>query len=159
MRRPSERAGEACSPTDRTPSFGHLLVVWVLIGWSLWSLGAAVADAVQVELPLSTMGTGLLFGTVIVVLFWTAGFHPSLAASFGYFITEQVIDLILLFGAIFLFVPASTPWVTVALQFSSICLAATLVFTPVGKQIRDVLRRHIRSVLKLPPQGQSANHD
>jgi len=159
MERSSERAGEARSSADRTPSFGHLLLVWVLVGSSLWSLGAAVADAIQVELPLSTMGTGLLFGTIIVVSFWTAGFQPSLAASLGYFITEQAIYLLLLFGATFLFVPPSTPWVTVALQFCSICLAATLVFTPVGKQIRDGLRRYLRSVLKLPPEDQSANHD
>lgn len=157
MERSSERAGDTFP--DRTPSFGHLLLVWLLVGWSLWSLGSAVADAIRVELPLSTMGTGLLFGTVVVVLFWTSGFHPSLAASFGYFITEQVLDLILLFGTIFLFVPSATPWATVALQFVSICLAATLVFTPVGKQIRNVLRRYIRSLLKLPPQDQSANHD
>ncbi|MFB9812970.1 hypothetical protein [Haloarcula sebkhae] len=159
MERSSKRAGEARSSTDRAPSFGHLLLVWVLIGSSLWSLGATVADAIQVELPLSTMGTGLLFGTVVVVLFWTVGFHPSLAASFGYFVTEQVINIVLLFGAIFLFVPPSTPWATAVLQFSSICLAATLVFTPVGKQIRTSFRRSVRSLLKLPPQKQSANND
>ncbi len=159
MERSSERAGEARSSADRTPSFGHLLLVWVLVGSSLWSFGAAVADAIQVELPLSTMGTGLLFGTIIVVSFWRAGFRPSLAASLGYFITEQVIYLILLFGAIFLFVPPSTPWATAVLQFSSICLAVTLVFTPVGKQIRNSFWRSVRSVLKLPPEDQSANHD
>ncbi|MFU1781980.1 hypothetical protein ACM16X_11410 [Haloarcula japonica] len=159
MERSSERAGEARSSADRTPSFGHLLLVWVLVGSSLWSLGAAVADAIQVELPLSTMGTGLLFGTIIVVSFWRAGFRPSLAASLGYFITEQAIYLLLLFGATFLLVPHSTPWVTVARQLVSICLGVTLVFTPVGKQIQNVLRRHIRSVLKLPPQKQSANND
>ena len=159
MERSSERAGEARSSADRTPLFGHLLLVWVLVGSSLWSLGVAVADAIQVELPLSTMGAGLLFGTIIVVSFWTAGFQPSLAASLGYFITEQAIYLLLLFGATFLLVPHSTPWATVALQFCSICLAATLVFTPVGKQIRDGLRRYLRSVLKLPPEDQSANHD
>ena len=156
MERSSERAGEARSSTNRTPSFGHLLLVWVLIGWSL---GAAVVDAIQVEPPLSTMGTGLLFGTIIVVSFWTAGFQPSLAASFGYFIIEQAINLLLLLGATFLFVPPSTPWATVALQLCSICLAVTLVFTPAGKQIPNVLRLYIRSVLKLSPQEQSANHD
>ncbi|EMA29584.1 hypothetical protein [Haloarcula japonica] len=145
--------------SEQTPSIGHLLLVWLLVGPSMWSLGTAVADAIQAELPLSTMGVGLLFGTTVVVLFWTAGFQPSLTASFGYFITEQAIDLILLFGTVFLFVPVSTPWATVALQFCSICLAVTLVFTPVGKQIQNVLRRHIRSVLKLPPQKQSANND
>ncbi|MDQ2071832.1 hypothetical protein ACODNH_16295 [Haloarcula sp. NS06] len=159
MERSSKRAGEARSSTDRAPSFGHLLLVWVLTGSSLWSLGATVADAIQVELPLSTMGTGLLFGTVVVVLFWIAGFQPSLAASFGYFVTEQVINIVLLFGTIFLFVPPSTPWATAVLQFSSICLAATLVFTPVGKQIRNSFQRSVRSLLKLPPQKQSANHD
>ena len=159
MERSSERAGEARSSADRTPLFGHLLLVWVLVGSSLWSLGVAVADAIQVELPLSTMGAGLLFGTIIVVSFWTVGFRPSLAASFGYFVIEQVINIVLLFGTTFLFVPPSTPWATAVLQFCSICLAVTLVFTPVGKQIRNALRRYICSVLKLPPQEQSANHD
>jgi len=95
MNRSSEQTRETRSVTERTPSFGHLLLVWLLVGWSLWSLGSAVADATQVELPLSTIGVGLLFGTIIVVLFWTAGFQPSLAASFGYFVAEQAIDLIL----------------------------------------------------------------
>jgi hypothetical protein len=118
-----------------------------------------VADAIRAELPLSTMGAGLLFGTVIVVLFWTAGFHPSLAASFGYFVLEQVIDLILLFGAVLLSVPLSIPWITVAFQLVSICLAATLVFTPVGTQIWTWLRRYVRSLLKLPPEDPSTDHE
>ncbi len=76
MERASDRTGETRSPAERTPSFGHLLLVWLLVGPSLWSLGTAVAAAIQAELPLSTMGVGLLFGTIVVVSFWTAGFQP-----------------------------------------------------------------------------------
>ncbi|WP_424004046.1 hypothetical protein ACOZ4I_06130 [Haloarcula salina] len=159
MERASDRAGETRSSADRTPSFGRLLLVWVLVGWSLWSLGAAVADAIQAELPLSTMGSGLLFGTIVVVSFWTAGFHPSLRASFGYFVMEQLFDLIVLFGTVLIFAPAPTPWATVALQLVSICLAGTLLFTSVGAEVRKWGRRRAHSLLKLPPQEKSPDHD
>jgi len=159
MDRDSDRTGEARSSAGRTPSFGHLLLVWLLVGPSLWSLGSAVADAIQSELPLSTMGAGLLFGTVVVVLFWTAGFHPSLRASLGYFAAELSLDVVLLFGRILFPIPPSTPWATVAFQLVSICIAATLVFPPVGAKVRHWFRRHLRSLLKLPPQDQSFDRD
>ncbi|MDS0221202.1 hypothetical protein NDI54_07565 [Haloarcula sp. S1AR25-5A] len=157
MERPTERGGKEQSSTS--PSFGHLLLVWLFVGPSLWSLGSAVAAAIQAELPLSTMGTGLLFGTVVVVLFWTAGFHPSLRASFGYFLAEQGIYLVLVVGIATAFAPAFTSWVAVAVQLVSISLAATLVFSPVGAKIRNWFRRHIRSLLKLPPQDRAANRE
>ncbi|RLM37272.1 MULTISPECIES: hypothetical protein [unclassified Haloarcula] len=159
MERASDRTGETRSPAERTPSFGHLLLVWLLVGPSLWSLGSAVADAIQAELPLSTMGAGLLFGTIVVVSFWTAGFQPSLRASFGYFVAELSIYLVLAVGVVTVFVPTFTPWVTIAVQLVSICLAATLVFTPVGANIRNWFRRHVRSLLKLPPQDRSVDRD
>ena len=159
MDRSNEQSRGTRSVTERTPSFGHLLLVWLLVGPSLWSLGSSVADATQVELPLSTIGVGLLFGTIIVVLFWTAGFQPSLAASFGYFVAEQAIDLILLFGAVLIPGRSLIPRLTVALQLVSICLAATLVFTPIGTQVRNWLRRYVRSLLELPPQDPPADHD
>lgn len=159
MERASDRAGETRSSAERTPSIGHLLLVWLLVGPSLWSLGIAVVDATQAGLPLSTMGAGLLFGTIVVVSFWTAGFQPSLRASFGYFVAELSIDVVLLFGRILFSAPPSTPWTPFAFQLVSICLAATLVFTPVGAKIRNWFRRHVRSLLKLPPQDRSVDRD
>lgn len=156
MERASDRAAKDRSSTDRTPSLGHLLLVWLLVGPSLWSLGTAVANAIQTELPLSTLGAGLLFGTV-VVFFWTAGFYPSLRASLGYFLAEQGIYLVLAVGIATVSVPVFTPWI--ALRFVSICLAATLAFTPAGTRIRNWLRRRLRSLLKLPPQDRSVEHD
>ncbi|MFB6223100.1 MAG: hypothetical protein ABEH86_05435 [Haloarcula sp.] len=150
------QSNEQSRDGSSTPSFGHLLLVWVLIGSSFWSLGFTLADATQIEIPLSRMDVGLLFGTIVVVLLWIVGFRPSLLASFGYFVTEQVISLFFVLG--YVFVPAATPWVEATLRATSITLTAILVFTDLGVQMRNTIRRHIYSLLKLPPQDQSADH-
>lgn len=154
-----EQIREAIPTPEGKPSFGHLLLVWFLVGSSFWTLGFALADAVQAAIPLSRMGAGLLFGTIVIVLLWSVGWHPSLPASAGYFLTEVVFNLLLFLGVNFVFSREFTPWVEVGLHTTSITLAASLVFTNFGRKIRNRVRQHIRSLLKLPPEDNSPGQE
>ena len=134
-------------------SFSRLLLVWFLVGSSFFGLGWDLADAVPVTIPVSSMGAGLLFGTVLVVLLWLAGFRPSLSASGGYFIAEMGFHYLLILASnLFLLSEATlSPWQEVRLRSLSITLAVALVFTSSGRQVRRYLRRFGRKLVKTPP--------
>lgn len=134
--------------TVQDPSFSHLFLVWFLVGFSLMGLGWDLYEAVPVAFPVSSMGAGLLFGTIVVVSLWIAGFYPPLWGSAMYFITQLgfhlLLVLVLLGGTL-------GPWQDVGLRVLSIGLAATLSFTDFGRNGRKWLRQRGRSLLKLPP--------
>ena|SRR6056297_3561897 len=157
MEQSSER--EASPTSEQSPSLGHLLLVWFLVGSSFWTLGFALFDTVPVAIPLSRMGAGLLFGTIVIVMLWSVGWHPSLSACAGYFIAELVLNMLLLLGIAPVFSRELTPWVVVSLHSTSIALAAGLVFTNYGKQIRNQARQRTRSLLKLPPEDHSPSQE
>lgn len=138
--------------SERTPSFGHLLLVWFLVGSSFWTLGFALLNAVPATVPLSQSGGGLLFGTIIIVLLWSVGWYPSLSASGLYFVAEAVFNLILLFGIAPLFSRELAPWAEIGLHSTSIALAAFLVFTSHGRQLQNRVNQRTRSLLKLPAE-------
>lgn len=142
-------------PTKRNSSFSRLLLVWFLVGPSLFGLGWDLADAVPVTVPVSSMGAGLLFGTVLVAFFWVAGFRLSLSASGGYFITEMGLQyLLILCGDLFLFSGSMlSPWQEVLLRGLSIALAAAFVFTNSGRRVRDFVRKSGRKLVKTPPEA------
>ena len=154
-----EQLREASPTAEEKPSFGHLLLVWFLVGSSFWTLGFALVDAVPAAIPLSRMGAGLLFGTIVIVLLWAVGWHPSLPASTGYFVAEAVFNVLLLLGINLVFRREFTPWMEVGLHSTSIALAASLVFTNFGRQIRNRARQRTRSLLKLPPEDNSSGQE
>ena len=141
------------SPSQEAPSFGHLLAVWILVGWSLWSLGSDLVDVLPSVVPISQMGAGLLFGTVVVASFWVLGFRPSLLRSAGYFVVESVTRLFLLFAAVFLGFEVG-PWQILSLQCVSIGFAAMLAFTAVGERGLEHLQFRLNALLKLPPSSE-----
>lgn len=139
----------------RDSSLSHLFLVWFLVGSSFFGLGWDVADAVPVSVPLSLMGAGLLFGTVVVALLWIAGFRPSLSASGGYFIAEMSFHFLLVLGGNFVRSSGATapPWQEIALRCLSIALAAALVFTRSGRHARHFLWKRGRKFVETPPEG------
>lgn len=138
--------------TSGSESLGHLLAVWFLVGSSFWRLGFSLVDATTTPLPLSRMGTGLLFGTLVVVALWVGGVRPSIGASAGYFLVETAgyTLLVLVVGPLFVPRVASWPLVEVAAGGLSITLAATLVFTDVGTTTRARTRQWLLARLKVP---------
>lgn len=154
-----EELREASPTSEEKPSFGHLLLVWFLVGSSFRTLGFALVDAVPAAIPLSRMGAGLLFGTIVIVLLWSAGWHPSLPASAGYFVAEIALNILLLLAFNLVFSRKLTPWMEVGLHTTSISLAATLVFTNYGRKIRNRVRQRIHSLLKLPSEDNSSSQE
>jgi len=150
---------EASPTSEQRLSFGHLLLAWFLVGSSFWTLGFALFETIPAAIPLSRMGAGLLFGTIVIVLLWSVGWHPSLSACAGYFIAESAFSLLLLLGIAPVFSRELTPWMVVSLHSTSIALAATLVFTNYGKQIRNRARQRTRSLLKLPSEDHSPSQE
>ncbi|MFD1589329.1 hypothetical protein ACFR9U_20320 [Halorientalis brevis] len=159
MEQADEQPRDASPTLDRKPSFGHLLVVWFLVGSSFWTLGFALVDAVSVAVPLSRMGTGLLCGTIVVVLLWAVGWYPSLSASVGYFVAEAAVNLLLFFGIAPVFSSELTPWLEVGLHTTSITLAAALVFSNSGRRIRRWISHRTRALLKLPSEDHSPSQE
>lgn len=136
--------------TDYRDSFGHMLLVFALVGTSLAGVGAAVTDALAVGRGLRN---GLLVGTVGFVALWLGGFRPSLRAAVGYFLTEGVCSLLLV-----LVVPAFVavgPWTVVGIRVASVSLAGGLVFTDPGRHGREWLRRRAMALVKRPPREES----
>lgn len=137
----------------RSSSFTHLLLVWFLVGSSFAGLGWDLADAIPVTVPISSMGAGLLFGTVLVAFLWVAGFRPSLWASGGYFIATNGLQFLFVASSS-LFLPfgaALSPWEVVLLRSLSIAVPAALIFTNLGRQVRDSVRKQGRKIAKTPP--------
>jgi hypothetical protein len=139
---PAQTVKSGSRSSKQEPSYGHLLLVWFLVGFSLMGLGLDLHQATPVTIPVSSLNAGLLFGTVVVVSLWIAGFRPSLGASAIYFTTQLIVHLVLAL-ILALTLPGSTsePWVDVGLRVLSIILAATLGFTTVGRRGRDRLRQ------------------
>ncbi|AQL42399.1 hypothetical protein BV210_06580 [Halorientalis sp. IM1011] len=154
-----EQSQEASPASEGKPSFGHLLLVWFLVGSSFWTLGLALFDAVPAVIPLSRLGAGLLFGTAVIVLLWSLGWHPSLPASAGYFVSEAAFSVLLLSGITLVFSLELTPWGEVGLHTTAIVLAAALIFTDCGRQIRNWIRQHIWTLLKLPSEDSTHSHE
>jgi hypothetical protein len=140
---------ESDSGTEASDSLGHLVAVWALFGLSLWPLGTTLAEVLPVTLSLSGLGTGLLFGTVVVASLWVAGVRPSIRASAGYFVTELAVRLSLLFG-VALFLETFPPALELGYRLVPIGVATLLVFTAVGERLRECVRRRFRAVLKVP---------
>ena len=142
------------NPSKRDSSLSHLLLVWFLVGSSFFGLGWEIADAVPVSISISSAEAGLLFGTVVVALLWIAGFRPSLSASGGYFIAEMGLHYLLILGGNLFLLSEGTlsPWQEVLLRSFSIALAAGLVFTSSGRQVRDFVRKCGRKLVKTPPE-------
>ncbi len=130
----------------------HLLLVWFLVGSSFFGLGWDIADVVPVSIPLSSMEAGLLFGTVVVSLLWTAGFRPPISASGGYFIAEMGLHFLVVLGAsLFLLAEGPlSPWHEVVSRSLSVGLAAGLVFTTPGRRIRRYVWVLGRKFVKTP---------
>ncbi|WP_135805526.1 hypothetical protein [Halorussus marinus] len=151
MHRPSS------DPSNGESSLFHLVFVWLLVGPSVFGLGWDVADAVPVSGPLSSMGAGLVFGTVVVAVLWIAGFRPSLSAGGGYFIAELASHALLTLGGSLFVVSEGTlsPWVEVSVRSLSITLAAALVFTSSGRRIRADIWKRGRNLVKTPPDVDS----
>ena len=124
--------------TGQDSSFGSLLLVWFLVGLSLTGLGLDLHRALPVLIPVSPVNGGLLFGTVVVVALWIAGFRPPLRASTTYFFTQLAVHLLLAlaFGG-----ATPEPWRDVGLRVLSIGAAATVSFTDVGRRARNWLRQ------------------
>jgi hypothetical protein len=123
---------------ERPDSLPRLLAFWLLVGFSLFGLGWDVADALGPVVPLSGMGAGLLFGTIVVAVLWIAGVRPPLLASLGYFLAQPLLAL-----GLSLTLPAVgvtvDGWVAVAVRAASIALAALLAFrVPWGRVRRRV---------------------
>lgn len=131
--------------TEAAPSFLHLLVVWLLVGGSLFSLGEEILGFLSV----SRMSAGLLFGTLVVCTLWVVGFRPSIRASVAYFILEIGCSALLFLPVVTLF-GAIDPGVLAVFEATTVAVAAVVVFTPVGPAIRDVVRRWATSLLRLP---------
>lgn len=140
--------------TQRRSSFGHLLVVSVLVGFPLDGLGLALVDALSLAAPFASLEAGLLFGTVTVAVLWIAGFRPSLRASVGFFVATHALQLLFVTGSVFLIPTASglSPWQEVGLRTLSIAIPAALAFTPLGTGVRTALRTQGRRLAKLPPE-------
>jgi len=154
-----EQSSEKEPSSDTSPPFRYLLLVWFLIGSSLWPVGAALAEVLPVGIPLSSMGIGLLFGTVVVTVPWAFGFYPSLPASLGYFITELTIKLSVFLLVVPLYLSEFTPEIEIVIRILSIAPAAILVFTDAGRYLRTRLRQYFQSVLKLPPEEYPSHRD
>jgi len=154
MEQPANRSRAARSdPPEKSSSFRRLLLVSLLVGVSLAGLGSDLLGAISVSLPVSSMGGGLVFGTVVVSSLWVAGFRPSLAASGAYFLGQLVAHL-LLSGAFVAVVGSGASlesWHEVGLRSLSIGLTATLCFTGVGSRVGDWVRRRGRRLLRVPP--------
>jgi hypothetical protein len=129
---------ERAETAGRPDSLPRLLAFWLLVGFSLFGLGWDVADALGPTVPLSGMGAGLLFGTVVVAVLWIAGVRPPLLASLGYFLAQPLLAL-----GLSLTLPALgitvEGWAAVAVRAASIALAALLAFgVPWGRVRRRV---------------------
>lgn len=133
---------------EGSPSFLHLLAVWVLVGWSLSPLGSTLADLSIV--PISRIESGLLVGTLVVCTLWIAGFRPSIRDSVAYFLVEFGCSALLMLPMAVLFQSTIPPAVEVGFHVTTVTIAAVVVFTPVGAAIRDVVRRWATSILRLP---------
>jgi len=148
MSQSSDRAGTPGSGSAEQPSrLGHLLAVWVLVGYSLIGLGWDLYRALVQTHLVSAIGAGLLFGTVTVVALWLGGFRPSIRASATYFLSQLGIHLLL---AVVSAGVTLRPWRAVAIRLLSIAIAAAFSFTAAGSRSREWLRQRTRSVLKLP---------
>jgi len=135
-------------------SFSRLFFVWILVGSSFFGLGWDLADVVPVSIPISSMGAGLLFGTLLVALLWIAGFRPSFSASGGYFIAEMSFHFLLVLGGNVALSSGATlpPWQAVLLRSISIALAVGLIFTRSGRQVRDFVWNRGWKLVKTPPE-------
>jgi len=105
------------------------------------------------------MGSGMLFGTVVVTVAWVFGFQPSLLASAGYFTVFHSLHLFFTLVVVPLPVAESTPETELAVLVLSVAPAAILLFTAVGTSLRTRLRQPVRSLLKLPPADHPSQQD
>ncbi|WP_121821442.1 hypothetical protein [Halostella salina] len=137
--------------SEGAASLPGLLLVWLLVGPSFFGLGRELTDAVPLSVSLSSMGTGLLFGTLVVVSLWIVGVRPSPSATGGYFIAELGLHSLLAIGG-GLFLPGwlVSPWYDVLLRSLSIALAAALVFTSSGRRVREFVRKQGLKLVKTP---------
>jgi len=133
-------------------SLSGLLLLWLFVGPSFFGLGWELVDAVPLSVSLSSMGAGLLFGTLVVASLWIIGVRPSISASGGYCIAELGLhSLLAIGGGLFLFPEGDpSPWYGVLLRSVSIALAAALVFTGSGRRVRAFIRQQGRKLVKTP---------
>ncbi len=124
--------------TRQDRSLGGLLLVWFLVGFSLAGLGLDLHRALSVSIPVSPVSGGLLFGTVVVVVLWIAGFRPSLQASTAYFLTQSAVHLLLVLA---IGSATAEPWRDVSIRVLSISVAAAVSFTDVGRRLRNWVRQ------------------
>jgi hypothetical protein len=136
-------------------SYGHLLAVWVLVGWSFAGLGWKLADAVPAALPVSSMSAGAVFGTAVVAGSWAAGVRPPVLPCVAFFLVQPAVHLSLILGTVFL-APEATlgPWAMVGYDAVSIALVAVPTLTPPGRAAVGRLFRRARASLE-PSSGGS----
>lgn len=101
-------------------------------------------------LPITAVGAGLVFGTIVIGALWVVGFRPSLRASALYFIVEQAIYLTV--ALVFL---GANPglWQEAGVSLLSISGAAMFSFTDVGRRGRRRLRNRGRQLLQSMATG------
>jgi hypothetical protein len=135
-------------------SYGHLLAVWVLVGWSFAGLGWKLADVVPAALPVSSMSAGAVFGTAVVAGAWAAGVRPPVLPSVAFFLVQPAVHLSLVLGTVFLS-PGATlgPWAMVGYDAVSIALVGVPTLTPPGRAALGRLFRRARSSLEPSPGG------
>ena len=152
---PSTRATDERAPgSDRRDSFGYMLLVWVLVGFSLAGLGASVVMALPAGLPVSALGGGLLFGTVVFVALWVGGFRPSPGTAVGFFVVQGLCSLLLVVvvSGVLHVETGPSSWLTVGRRALAVVLAAVLVFGGVGRRGYDRLREWTLERLQVPQQ-------
>jgi peptidoglycan/LPS O-acetylase OafA/YrhL len=131
-------------------SFGHLLLVWLLVGYSFMALGWDLTEALPVAIPLAPIDAGLVFGTLVVCALWVAGVRPSLRVSLAYFGVHAVVRVAA--TLLYLAIPGTTPgpWPEIGVDLVAILVAAACCLSGLGRQFLGGLVRRTQAQFEQP---------